>query len=308
MLRSFFVALSQSESMRRFVLGFGPARNMSRRFVAGETLDEAILAVRDLAQMGIVATLDHLGENVTNEEDARRTARDYLATLERIAVEGLDATISVKPTHVGLDFGADFCYEQLRTIIQGARELGLTVEVDMEGSEYTQTTMDIFHRLLDNFSNVRLALQTYLYRTRDDLKGLIERGSSVRLCKGAYDEPVSVAWQSNEDVDAQYAITIDLSFGDRARETGFYPAFGTHDHVLIYRALELAEDRRIPKEDFEFQMLYGIRRDWQQKLAGDGYRVRIYVPFGAQWYPYFMRRLGERPANVLFIIRAMFGK
>jgi len=308
MLRSFFITMSQSEAIRRFVLGFPPARLMSKRFIAGETLDEAVAVVHGLNQMGIMAALDHLGENVSNEEDAQRTVQDYYSILQRIADEHLEATISVKPTHVGLDFGVDFCYEQLKAIAEKAQTLGLTVEVDMEGSEHTQATVDIFNRLLDNSDNLRLALQTYLYRTQDDLKGLIERGSSVRLCKGAYDEPESVAWQDKVDVDAQYAHMIDLALGDRARSKKFYPALGTHDHNLILKAERLVAERGISKNSFEFQMLHGIRRDWQQRLARDGYRVRTYVPYGTQWYPYYMRRLAERPANVFFTARAFLGK
>ena len=308
MLRKFFIAMSESEAMRRFVLGFGPARQMARRFVAGETLDEAVAAVRELSQSGIMATLDHLGENVATKDDAQRTVRDYQDILHRISDEGLESTISVKPTHVGLDFGADFCYEQLKTIVETAQTLGLTVEVDMEGSDCTQVTLDMFYRLLEEFKNLRLALQTYLYRTEDDLNGLIERGSSVRLCKGAYNEPESVAWQDKEDVDAQYARLIDLAFGEKARASGFYPALGTHDHELILKAERLVAEHGISKDSFEFQMLHGIRRDWQLRLAQDGYRIRIYVPYGMQWYPYFMRRLAERPANVFFMVRAFFGK
>jgi len=308
MLRSFFITLSGSDSMRRLVTHFGPARRMARRFIAGETLDEAIAVARQLNERGILTTLDHLGENVTTQEDAQRATREYQALLQRIAAEGLPSTISVKLTHVGQDFGEDFCYDRIQTIVQTAGSLGNTVEVDMEGSAYTQSTLNVFHRLLDDYHNVRLALQAYLFRTEEDLKRLIERGSSVRLCKGAYDEPPAIVWKKKEAVDASYARLMDLAFGERAQETGFYPALATHDHVLILRAERETASRGIGRDQFEFQMLHGIRRDWQQRLADDGYRMRVYVPYGTQWYPYFMRRLAERPANVLFMARAFLGR
>ena len=307
MLRRFFISMSHSQAMRRFVMNFGPARRASRRFIAGETLDEAIAAVRALNARGILATLDHLGENVATRDDAWRAAGEYQALLRCIAAEGVQATISVKLTHVGLDFGQDFCCGVVSSIIQTAGSLGNWVEVDIEGSQYTQITLDVFHCLLDEHRNLRLALQAYLYRTERDVQGLIERGSSIRLCKGAYDEPPEVAWQEKAEVDASFARLMDLMMSDESLNKGFYPALGTHDHVLILHAEREAARRNISKDKFEFQMLHGVRRDWQQRLANDGYRVRVYVPYGTQWYPYFMRRLGERPANVLFLARAFVG-
>ena len=308
MLRRTFITLSHSEAMRRFMIHFGPARRTARRFVAGETLDEAIAVVRQFNDAGIWGTLDHLGENVSTPEDARRAAREYEEILERIATERVQATISVKLTHVGLDFGKDFCLGLMRTILQTAQSFGNMVEVDIEGSDYTQSTVDLFHCLLDGHHNLRLALQAYMFRTEEDLKGLIERGSSVRLCKGAYDEPAAIAWQKKSEVDANYARLMDLALSEAALERGFYLAIATHDHRLILRAEREVIKRGIAKDALEFQMLYGIRRDWQQRLAADGYRLRIYVPYGTQWYPYFMRRLGERPANVLFLARAFLGR
>jgi proline dehydrogenase len=308
MLRRMFITLSHSEAMRRFMIDFGPARRMARRFVAGETLDEAIAVVRQFNDAGIWATLDHLGENVSTREDARRAAAEYEEILKRIAAEGVQATISVKLTHVGLDFGKDFCLDLMRGVLQTAQSLGNTVEIDVEGSDYTQGTLSLFHCLLDEYKNLRLALQAYLFRTEEDLKGLIERGSSVRLCKGAYDEPSAIAWKKKSEVDTNYARLMDLALSEAALERGFYLALATHDHKLILRAEREVIGRSIDKDAFEFQMLHGIRRDWQERLAADGYRLRIYVPYGTQWYPYFMRRLGERPANVLFIARAFLGR
>jgi proline dehydrogenase len=307
-VRSLFLTLSRSDTLRHWMVHFGPARRMARRFIAGETLDEAVDVARQLQAQGILTALDHLGENVATPEDAERAVREYQALLQRIAAEELPATISVKLTHIGLDFGEEFCCARLRSIAQTAQSLGKTVEVDIEGSAYTQATLTVFHHLLDDYRNLRLALQAYLFRTEADLEGLIERGSSVRLCKGAYDEPPTIAWQEKADVDASYARLMDLALGEQAQATGFYPALGTHDHNLIMRAeLEVAR-RGIARDRFEFQMLHGIRRDWQRRLARDGYRVRVYVPYGTQWYPYFMRRLAERPANVLFMARAFLGK
>jgi len=308
MLRHLFITLSHSQTMRRFVTHAGPGRRSARRFIAGETLDEAIAVVKGLNARGILAALDHLGENVGNREDAQRAAQAYQGLLQRIAAEGVQATISVKLTHVGLDFGAPFCCEVMRGIIRTAQSLGNTVEIDIEGSEYTQDTLEVYHCLLDDYTNLRLALQAYLFRTAEDVKSIIERGGSVRLCKGAYDEPPAIAWRNKAEVDASFARLMDLMLAERARERGFYPALATHDHRLILRAERHAAEQEISRDTFEFQMLHGVRRDWQQRLAADGYRMRIYVPYGTQWYPYFMRRLAERPANVFFIGRAFLGR
>jgi len=308
MLRRLFITLSHSDAMRRFVTHFGPARRTARRFIAGETLDEAIAVVRDLNARGILAALDHLGENVASRDDAERAAGEYQELLQRIAAEGVQSTISVKLTHVGLDFGEDFCCDLMRSVLETARSVENMVEIDIEGSEYTQSTLDVFHCLLDENDNLRLALQAYLFRTEEDLQGLIERGSSVRLCKGAYDESPSIAWKEKGEVDASFARLMDLMLSEQAIQKGFYPALATHDHALILRAEREVARRRIDKDRFEFQMLHGVRRDWQQRLAADGYRLRIYVPYGTQWYPYFMRRLAERPANLLFMTRAYLGK
>jgi proline dehydrogenase len=308
MLRHFLITLSRSEAVRRFVTHFGPARRTARRFIAGETLDEAIVVVRELNSRKIFATLDHLGENVASRDDAQRAAREYQAVLQRIADENVSSSISVKLTHVGLDFGEEFCCDLLRGITQFAASLGNIVEIDIEGSEYTQSTLNVFHCLLDDYQNLRLALQAYLFRTEEDLQGLIERGSSVRLCKGAYDESPTIAWKEKAEVDASFARLMDLMLSDEAIGNGFYPALATHDHALVLRAEREVVRRGIEKDGFEFQMLHGVRRDWQMRLAAEGYRLRIYVPYGTQWYPYFMRRLAERPANMLFMARAFLGK
>ncbi len=284
---------------------FPPARLISRRFIAGESLDDALDVVRNLNGCGIKATLNYLGEKVDSREDARKAGDRYRKILRRIKEDGLDATISIKPTHLGLELGEDLFQENLEEVLNEARLLGNAVEVDMEDSETAGAALAVFHRLFEENKNVRIALQACLFRTAGDLKTLVEKGSSIRLVKGAYDEPAEVAWKRAREVDASYSRLIEECFTDEARASGFYPAFATHDHVLIEKALSEASKQQAPKNRFEFQMLLGVRRDWQRKLTAKGCALRVYVPFGSHWYPYFMRRLAERPANVLFLIRAM---
>jgi proline dehydrogenase len=308
MLRTFFVTLSHSRLLRWLCAHFAPARQIARRFIAGESLDDAVLVVKKLNRLGMAATLNHLGEKVRSRDDAHRAAEEYIRILERIKSEGLDATISIKPTHLGLDFGPEFFEENLGRIAKVAASLGNSVEVDIEDHPTIDDTIAAFLNCHQEYKNLRLALQAYLFRTSDDLQKLIEHESSVRLVKGAYDEPSELAWKTKEEVDENFVRLIEQSFKREARVNGFQPAFGTHDHNLIDHAVDAADKLCIDKKEFEFQMLLGIRRDWQERLAGEGYRLRIYVPFGSQWYPYFMRRLAERPANVLFMMRAMVGK
>lgn len=309
MLRSLFIYLSQSNGWRRFVTEFGPTRVMARRFVAGETLDEAVAVVKDLNSRGLLAAMDHLGEHVTTQAEAVRAAREYRELLHRIHDEDLQATISVKPSHLGLGFGPDFFYENVADVVEVAHSLGNMVEVDMEGSDTVQDTLDVYQRLLDTFGGpLRLAIQAYLFRSAEDVVALIERGASIRLVKGAYREPPEIAYQKKGEVDAAFIKLMDLYFGERARECGAYLAIGSHDPKMIEWAIQQALDRGIGPDEFEIQMLQGVRRDEQLRLAEAGYRVRVYVPYGQQWYPYFMRRLAERPANVLFLGRAMLGR
>ena len=309
MLRKFFISLSESDSLRGFVTHFGPANRMARRFVAGETMDQAMAVVKELNSRGIKGLLNEVGESVTTHEEASQAARVFHDLLHRIDREKLDSTISLKPSHVGMTFGPDFCYENIAGIVEVAQELGNVVEIDIEASDDVQATLDIYHRLLDTFGGgVRLALQAYLHRTPADVQAIIARGGSVRLVKGAYDEPAEIAYQDKAEIN-QAAIEIMQAFlTPQAREKGAYLALGSHDPVLINWLIQEAVKRGVGKEEFEFQMLLGIRRDEQQRLAEQGYRVRVYVPYGTAWYPYFMRRLAERPANVLFIARAMVGK
>ncbi len=309
MLRKFFIKLSESASARHFVTNFGLARRMARRFVAGETLDEAVAVIKDLNARGIKGLLNEVGESVTTHAEANRAAQTCQELLHRIHAENLDSTISLKPSHVGMTFGPDFCYENIASIVQTAQELGNIVEIDIEGSPDVEATLDVYHRLLDTFKDgVRLAIQSYLYRSPADIQRIIERGGSVRLVKGAYEEPPEIAYQSKKEIN-QASIRLMKDFlTPEARAKGAYLALGSHDPELIEWLIGETKAQGIGQDQFEFQMLLGIRRDEQQRLADMGYQMRVYVPYGQAWYPYFMRRLAERPANVLFISRAIIGK
>jgi len=284
------------------------ARRAARRFVAGETLDDAVVAVRALNGRGIAASLDLLGESVRSAADASVAARAYLALLDRISAERLDANVSLKLTALGLDIGDDVCATNVEQILTRAREQGSFVRLDMEGSAYTERTLRLFtDSLFPRFpDNVGIVLQSYLYRTRSDVERAVQLGCRVRLCKGAYKEPASVAFPEKKEVDANYVLCMR-----RLLDEGNYPGIATHDPGIIDEAKRYVGEHNIDRSRFEFQMLYGIRRDLQERLVRDGYRVRVYVPFGTQWYPYLMRRLAERPANVAFItgnvIREAFG-
>ena len=299
MLRKTFLHLSEQKALREFAVKNPLARRFASRFVAGETLDAAASAVRELNRRGISASLDVLGESVTSVEEARSSAAMVVETQERIAAEKLDCNVSVKLTQMGLDLDAGLCGENMRRILERGRDLGMFVRIDMEGSVHTQRTLDLFEReFLPAYADgVGIVLQSYLRRTAADVDRLIGARARVRLCKGAYDEPAAVAFPAKADVDRNYAQLME-----RLLEHGNHPAVATHDPVLIARARRLVAAKGIAPARFEFQMLYGVRRDLQEELQRGGYRVRVYVPFGTHWYPYFMRRLAERPANVAFIL------
>ncbi|HXV44418.1 MAG TPA: proline dehydrogenase family protein [Anaerolineae bacterium] len=309
MLRNFFINLSANNAARRFVTHFGPVRRMARRFVAGETLDEAVAVVKDLNGRGIKVLLNEVGESVTSQAEASQAAAVFHKILQRIDAEGLDADISLKPSHVGMTFSPDFCYENIADIVQTAQQYRNIVEIDMEGSPDVDATLSVYHRLLDTFGRgIRLAIQSYLYRTPSDVQRIIEHGGAVRLVKGAYKEPPDIAHQSKTAINQATIRTMELFFTPEARAKKAYLILGSHDPELIEWLIRETNTQGISPKEFEFQMLLGIRRDEQQRLADLGYQVRVYVPYGPAWYPYFMRRLAERPANVLFIGRAMLGK
>jgi proline dehydrogenase len=298
MLRNTLLYLSDQPQVFKFVRRNGLAKKFARRFVAGETLEEALDVVAALNKRGISVSLDLLGESVHNEAEARHAEEEYLRILDRIHERGLDANASVKLTAMGLDISEELCVAIMQEILTKAREYGNFVRIDMESSEYTDKTLQLFeHRLYPSFKeNVGIVLQSYLYRTQADVERANQLRARVRLCKGAYKEPPSVAFPEKADVDANYVKCMHHLMLD-----GNYPGLATHDEAIITDAKRFAKEQRIPPARFEFQMLYGVRRDLQERLVREGYNVRVYVPFGTQWYPYLMRRLAERPANVAFM-------
>ena len=297
MLKDTMLYLARQDGIRKFVSHNTAARRMARRFVAGETLDDALLVAHTLNKRHISVSLDHLGENVADAAEAESAAGDYVAILDRIAAEDAEANISIKLTALGLDLGADLCRANLDRVLRRARELNTFVRVDMEGSAYTQATLDMVGDLRRAYDNVGTVLQSMLYRTPKDVEALIASKTRVRLVKGAYLEPAAVAYPKKADVDRQY---IELMHA--LLERGTYPAIATHDERIIADARQYAADHGIARARFEFQMLYGIRRDLQESLARDGYNVRVYIPYGTQWYPYLTRRMAERPANLVFVM------
>jgi len=309
MFRSTLLYLSNQPRVFRFVRNNRLAKRFASRFVAGETLDEALHAVRELNAVGITASLDLLGESVTNEREARAAGQQYLTILDRIHHRKLDANVSLKLTAMGLDISEDLCVAVTQDVLDRARQYGTFVRLDMESSAYTDRTLALFYdRLYPSYrDNVGIVLQSYLYRTSSDVDRAIEAKCRVRLCKGAYKEPASVAYPEKDDVDRNYVKCMQALM-----ERGNYPGLATHDPAIIDAAKKFARDQGIDRSQFEFQMLYGVRRDLQLQLVREGYRMRVYVPFGTQWYPYLMRRLAERPANVAFItgnvMREMVGR
>ncbi len=303
MLRALLLYLSRNRRLERWIMKHEFARRAARRFVAGETREEALRAVEELNARGLLATIDHLGENVANEEQARAAAEEYLVLLPLITEWGLKSHISLKLTQMGLDIGKELCRANLERIVAKAKELNNLVRIDMEGSEYTDRTLAIFEEVHSRYGNVGVAIQANLRRSERDLERLIELGANVRLCKGAYKEPPGIAYQRKREVDRNYIKLMEMLLSPEARAKGAYAALATHDERMIRHAQELERRWGIGREEFEFQMLYGIRRELQQRLADEGYRVRIYVSYGTEWYPFYMRRLAERPANLLFLLK-----
>jgi proline dehydrogenase len=277
------------------------SRNLTRRFVAGETLEEELAVCARLQSEGMLSSLDHLGENVTSLDEAAASRDFYLAALDQIAARGLTSTISVKLTQMGLDFSGEACLENVRALVQRAKSAGTRIEIDMESSAYTERTLKTVERLAEECGCIRAVIQAYLFRSAADIERLNQMGIPVRLCKGAYLEPHDAAFADKKAVDRNY-LKLMKTLLDR----GTYPAIATHDEDLQNEAQRYRRERGIGADKFEFQMLYGIRRDLQRRLAGEGYRVRVYVPYGTAWYPYFMRRLAERPSNAMFLIRNFF--
>jgi proline dehydrogenase len=297
MLRQGFLTLSQSQGLRNFAVANPLARLVARRFVAGEKLDEALGVVTRLNGAGMLATFDVLGENVSSATDAEQSAIAYLALLDAIKRDGLKANVSLKLTAMGLDISEGTAFDNVRRIVERAQQYGNFVRIDMEGSDYTDVTLDLFRRLWRDFQNVGVVLQAYLYRTPRDVDEMIRLRARVRLCKGAYDEPPSLAFPEKKDTDMQYAKLMC-----KLIDLGNYPGIATHDQRMINLAQRFVAKKGIPSDRFEFQMLHGVRSQAQRDLAAAGFNMRVYVPYGEQWYPYLMRRLAERPANLIFIL------
>jgi proline dehydrogenase len=301
MMRSALIALSQNPSLGRFMLSNRLARRAARRFVAGEELDDAVAAARASNRAGLKVSLDFLGENVATQEDAVRAREMYTGVFDRIAREGLDANVSLKLTQLGLDFGDDFCLEQMLPIVKHTESLGNFVRIDMEGSAYTQRTIEIAQRLRRQSPAVGTVIQAYLYRSEQDVRDLLAVGCRIRLCKGAYLEAPEIAFPRKQDVDTNFVKLMQILL-----PSGIYHGIATHDPRMIDATVDFAAKQGIANDKFEFQMLYGIRPDLQQQLIRDGYRMRVYIPYGRDWFPYLMRRLAERPANLMFIARNLF--
>jgi proline dehydrogenase len=299
MLRNLFIGLSGNPRLLRLVSHLGNQSGLVRRFIAGATVEEALEAVRELNRRGMVASLDQLGEHITEESEACRASQAYVRLLEQIRQSGVDSNISIKLTQLGLGISTELCAANLRPILDRARELNNFVRIDMEGSDYPQKTLDLFYENFRIYGNhVGIVIQAYLYRSEVDVRQLAPVGCNVRLCKGAYLEPADRAFPRKRDVDANFKRLAETLLLSPA-----YTAIATHDPEMIRHSREFARKNGVERSRFEFQMLFGIRRDYQSQISAQGFKMRIYVPFGTQWAPYFMRRMAERPANLFFVLK-----
>ena len=305
-MRTLLLGMADSPICKRLLTGWGVTRRVVKRFVPGETLDEAAAAVAQVNAEGLTATMNPLGENVANEATATASTNAYIEILDRIAADGLGSNISVKLTMLGLDLGHDIAIANLRRVLQAAERHDNFVRIDMEASPYVESTLEIFRELRADHPKVGAVIQTYLRRSGDDIEALISEGASVRVVKGAYNEPPEVAFPDKADVDRNFVAILDRLARADARENGVRVAIGSHDPAILAKGSELIESQGI-EAGWEFQMLYGIGKQHQRELAAAGHDVRIYVSYGVAWYPWFMRRLAERPANVLFFLRHLFG-
>jgi proline dehydrogenase len=306
LLRSTFIALSGNSRLRRFAEQSSLGRRMSARFVAGFRIEDAMSSARVLGAQGLAATLDSLGENITSPSQARQAAQRYHWLLDALAQSKLNANVSLKLTQMGMDLSPDLAFEIVSALVSHAAKNGNFVRVDMEGSAFTQPTIDLvrrLHSIPEIRGHVGIVIQAYLRRSADDIATLLADGIRIRLCKGAYDEPPAVAFPDKKDVDLNFIALMKALL-----KSGTFHGIATHDEAMIAATKEFARTERIDPASFEFQMLYGVRRDLQRSLIKEGYGVRVYVPFGEEWYPYFMRRLAERPANVLFLARNLLRK
>ncbi|MCS6886480.1 MAG: proline dehydrogenase family protein [Acidobacteriota bacterium] len=293
--------LSRQEGLKNVLTKMKIFNKVTKRFVAGETIEQAVEVVKELNSRGIAASFDHLGESIKNEAEANAEVEEYARILDTINERDLKCGVSIKPTQLGLDINFDLFVKNASKIVEKAASCKRFVRIDMEDSGHTDATLQAFRQLRSKFDNVGIVIQAYLYRSKADVEALLKEGASIRLCKGAYDEPASVAFPKKSDTDANYIVLMQMML-----DSGIYHGLATHDEAMINAAVEYTAKKGIDKKAFEFQMLYGVRRDLQEKLAREGYNVRVYVPYGSHWYPYFMRRLAERPANVWFVLKNMF--
>jgi proline dehydrogenase len=304
LLRTFFIALSKNSIVRRWAEQSRAGRRVASRFVAGMTVDEAVAACERVNAEGIAVSLDSLGESVTAEAEARAAAAIYHRLLDAIAERKLNANVSLKLTQMGMDIRPELAEEIVGQVVSHASRVGSLVRIDMEGSEYTEATLAVTERLFARFpGSVGTVLQAYLYRTEADTERLLKQGIRIRLCKGAYKEPAAVAFPAKKDVDANYVKLMK-----RMAVSGVFCGIATHDEAVVGEMRRFVAEQGIAKGAFEFQMLYGVRRDLQRRLAKEGFGVRVYIPVGTAWYPYFVRRLAERPANVIFLAKNFFKK
>lgn len=301
MMRAILLWFSRQKWLQGFFMKFFVSRIVVRRFVSGEELDKAIQAVRNLNQKGLIATIDHLGEEVTNWEEAEKSAKFYHNILEAIDKAKVNSNVSLKLTQMGLKVDYQKCLDSVEKIIQKAKGFNNFVRIDMEGSDVIQKTLDFFYTLRKKYDNVGIVVQTYLYRTKKDVENILELKGRIRLCKGAYKESPSIAFPKKKDVDDNFIELTKVLL-----KSGVYHGIATHDEKLVDFTKRYTQEENISKESFEFQMLYGIRNDLQESLVKEGYNVRAYVPYGNDWYPYFMRRLAERPANMFFLLKNFF--
>lgn len=299
--RTALLYLSQQHSLKGFFSKVPGFKQVTRRFIAGENIEAAIATIIELNKVGITATFDHLGESTTSKAEAEADVREYIHLLGRIQQTGVDSNVSVKLTQLGLDIDEAYCLQNTRRIVAEAHQRSNFVRIDMEDSTKTDATLRIFKQMFNEFGNVGIVLQAYLYRTEKDVDDVLALGARIRLCKGAYQEPSEVAFPEKSEVDDNYVKLMQ-----KLLKSGIYHGIATHDMRMIRATQDFAAAENIGQDQYEFQMLYGVRRDLMTQLAQEGYRMRTYVPYGEFWYPYFMRRLAERPANVWFVVKNLF--
>lgn len=293
--------MSESPRLQRFATNTSFSRKTARRFVAGETISEGIQAVKDLNSRNFSATFDNLGESVHTKEKATAAGDEYLRALDAIQQSGVNSNVSLKLTQFGLMLDEAFCRQNVERVVQRAKQYNNFVRIDMEGSNVTDATLRVFNSLYDQYGNVGIVFQSYLFRTEKDIQETLQKKARIRLCKGAYKEPPEISFKSKSDTDANYVKLMKILL-----KSGVYHGIATHDPNMVLATKQFSEQEKIGHDQFEFQMLYGIRRDLQEQLMKEGYRVRIYVPYGAEWYSYLMRRMAERPANLMFVARNLF--